>query len=98
VLAALEDYARTKTAHFAHPETALVWDDLRAIAKHITGDLLASSVSGSLNGMSWGRSDAYLSRRYSPIRMDMTAQAARSARGAIFEQLPKWKSATQARF
>jgi integrase len=40
VLAALEDYARTKTANLPKPETALVWDDLRVLAKHISGELL----------------------------------------------------------
>ena len=42
--AAIEDYARTKIARTAQPETALVWDDLRVLTKHITGDLLARSL------------------------------------------------------
>jgi integrase len=41
VLAAIEDYARTKTANIAAPEAARVWDDLRGLTKHITGALLA---------------------------------------------------------
>ena len=45
VLAALEDYAATKTADARHPETARVWDDLRSVAKHIPGDLLGRELA-----------------------------------------------------
>jgi integrase len=44
VLAAIEDYAGTKTANLTKPEDALVWNDLRVVAKHISGELLARPI------------------------------------------------------
>ena len=45
VLAAIEDYANTKTANAARPGAARVWDDLRALAKHLPGKLLGRELA-----------------------------------------------------
>ncbi|MCC7079476.1 MAG: site-specific integrase [Burkholderiales bacterium] len=45
VLAAIEDYARSKAANVAEAEQARVWANLRYLNKHITGELLARPVA-----------------------------------------------------
>ena len=44
VLAAFEDYARTKTANLPDPRSATVWRDLRTMAKHLSGEFLARDI------------------------------------------------------
>jgi integrase len=45
VLAAVEDYARTKTEEATAREAAAFWRDLRSLAKHLDGELLGCEVS-----------------------------------------------------
>ena len=45
VLAALEDYARTKSANVDDPRSATVWRDLTTLGKHLSGECLGRELA-----------------------------------------------------